>query len=56
MSCTFWVRRKRIAAQIREQERLKAVEPIEEAVEETKTTAKKSTKKAVKNDADERTD
>lgn len=58
MSATFWIRRKRIAAQIREQERLKTEQEAtkRETEQEAKTTAKKSTKKAVKTDADEGTD
>lgn len=59
MSATFWIRRKKIAAQIREQQKLDKQEPVKETVKETeqeaKTTAKKSTKKAVKTNVDEGT-
>lgn len=34
MSCTFWIRRKRIAAKIREQERLKAEQTAKAAIKQ----------------------
>ena len=52
MSCTFWLRRKRLAAQKQKAEKLAQEKAVEVAVQEEPKAVKKPAKKAVqKNDS-----